>query len=87
MDTARSSALLGGTELFGGLDQASLERLAEMTVSRSLDKGQTLFREGDPGEALYIVVEGLVKITVSSGDGSEMVLATLGPPRSSESSR
>lgn len=80
MDTARVSELLAGTDLFGGLDDTSRRRLAEVTVTRTLDKGQTLFRAGEHGEALYVLVEGLIKVTVSSRDGSEMVLATLRPP-------
>ncbi len=72
--------LLAGTELFGGLDEASRRKLAEVTVTRKLEKGETLFRAGDPGEALYILAEGLIKVTVSSREGGEMVLTTLKPP-------
>jgi CRP-like cAMP-binding protein len=75
-----AAELLAGTSLFGGLDEKALQGLAEQTVRRSLDKGQHLFRQGDGGESLYVVIEGLVKVSVSSGDGGEMVLTTLSPP-------
>jgi CRP-like cAMP-binding protein len=80
VDAARAHELLAGTELFGHLDEDSLARLAAVTVTRTIPKGQALFRAGDPGEALFVVVEGLLKVTVSSRDGSELVLATLRPP-------
>ena len=49
-------------------------------MTRSVSRGQLLFREGDDGEALYVVVEGLVKIFVSSPEGAYRAITTLGPP-------
>jgi len=39
----------------------------------------TIFREGEPGDAMYVVVEGHVKIMLSSGGGEETTVAVLGP--------
>jgi cyclic nucleotide-binding protein len=39
-----------------------------------------MFHQGDPGDAFYILIQGSVKVSVSSPDGDEMVLATLRPP-------
>jgi CRP-like cAMP-binding protein len=38
-----------------------------------------VFAEGDEGEALFVILEGQVKVFVTSEDGLEMVLVTLGP--------
>ncbi len=70
---------LSGTELFAGLDTKFLRRLNDGAVRRSFAAGHTLFHEGDPGDTLYLVVSGLVKITIASPDGREMLLATVGP--------
>jgi CRP-like cAMP-binding protein len=80
MAADKASDLLAGTALFGRLDPKALQVLAEQTVRRSLDKGEILFRQGDGGESLYVVIEGLLKVSVSSGDGGDMVLTTLKPP-------
>lgn len=71
--------LISGTPLFAGLDPTVIELLAEGVVRRSFPKGQTIFREGDVGESLYVVAEGLVKVSVSSADGAELALTTLRP--------
>lgn len=65
--------------LFEGLSQTELERLAALTKRRRSRKGLPIFREGDPGAALYIIESGEVKISVTSEDGKEFVLALLGP--------
>jgi CRP-like cAMP-binding protein len=42
-------------------------------------KGSILFKEGDDGEHLYVIVEGKIKLGTSSGDGRENLLSILGP--------
>jgi CRP-like cAMP-binding protein len=42
-------------------------------------KGHTLFKEGDAGDRLFVVVEGKLKLGTSSGDGRENLLSILGP--------
>jgi CRP-like cAMP-binding protein len=44
-----------------------------------VSKGQTLFKEGDAGDRLFVVVEGKLKLGTSSGDGRENLLSILGP--------
>ncbi len=80
MRVEQAVALLGRTQLFSGLDEASLTRLAERSIERSYRKGQIVFHQGDPGESLFVVVEGLVKVFVTSEEGDEMVLVTLASP-------
>ena len=42
-------------------------------------KGKTIFKEGDIGDRLFVVVEGKLKLGTSSGDGRENLLSILGP--------
>src|SRR5919202_2948555 len=44
-----------------------------------LGRGDALFHEGDPGDRLYVVTEGKIKLGRASGDGRENLLAVLGP--------
>lgn len=80
MDREKTADLLADTKLFGELDRKTLIALAEKCVERRYRKGQMVFYQGDRGDALYIIVEGLVKVVVTSEDGDEMVLVTLEPP-------
>src|SRR5262249_7456285 len=60
---------LAATPLFSGLSQEALESLVAELQLVQLVKGEILFHEGDPGDALYVIVEG------------EVALAAEGPPR------
>jgi CRP-like cAMP-binding protein len=79
MDTQRAIELLRQTQLFGDLAEDVLEHLAERALKRNYSKGQLVFYQGDPAGSLFVMVEGLVKVFVTSEDGDEMVLVTLQP--------
>ena len=80
MDPDQNASLLSRTRLFGGLDQDVLRSLGERTIERSYRRGQLIFSQGDLGESLYVLVDGVVKVFVTSDRGDEMVLTTLHPP-------
>ena len=71
---------LGRTTLFSGLNRDQRLLLAESCVERKYKRGHLVFCEGDPGDALFIIASGLVKIFVTSARGDEMVLVTLREP-------
>ena len=79
MRTDAAMALLSRTKLFMGLGEPTLQALAERSVERSYPRHGRLFHQGDPGDGLFVVASGLVKVVVTSEDGEEMVLVTLGP--------
>ena len=64
-------------EFLARLSQDLLEELASFARQVSLEPGEALFAEGDPGDAVYVVVEGAVQIFVHSPSGGELVLAAL----------
>jgi CRP/FNR family cyclic AMP-dependent transcriptional regulator len=78
MDPDRVTKLLAKCELFNGLSDASLKRLAAGVVPRTFDKARTIFHEGDEGSLMYIITEGKVKVFVTAPDAREMVMTTLG---------
>lgn len=71
--------ILGDVELFAGAPAAELEALAEASSPRRLSRGQVLFVEGEPSSHLYVVVEGRLKVLLSSSRGDDLLLAVLGP--------
>ncbi len=71
--------LLRAAPLFAGLDDAAWRALAGRVSSQRVPRGEDVFREGDPGDALHVVVEGKIKICRTASDGRENVVAILGP--------
>lgn len=65
--------------LFKGLDAEAAAGLAEAMKTVTLRRGAVLFREGDTGDQLYVVVSGKVKLGRSGSGGRENLLAVLGP--------
>lgn len=63
--------LLEKVSLFEGLPEADLRQIAELVTGTTLDEGEVLFEEGEPGEAFYIVFDGAVEILKSRGQGEE----------------
>src|SRR6187399_1800533 len=70
-------ASLARIPFFSGLDEAALERIAAGTRTRRFRRGEVIFHLGDPGDALFVIVSGEVKISLPSETGDEAILATL----------
>ena len=70
-------AVLGASTLFKGLPREELEALAPATTTRTFQKNTYIFREGDVGNALYVIRRGQVKISRMGRDGDEAVFAVL----------
>ena len=65
--------------LFTALDEAAALSLRASMDTVKLAKGSILFKEGDDGEHLYVIIDGKLKLGTSSGDGRENLLSILGP--------
>jgi CRP/FNR family cyclic AMP-dependent transcriptional regulator len=63
--------------LFEHLADDELARMVEVTRQRKYPKGSVILFEDDPGDALYVVVAGQVKVVLIGEDGREVILATL----------
>jgi CRP/FNR family transcriptional regulator len=72
-------SVLTAAELFRGVAPADVERIGRFFAERTYRKGTTIFERGDPGDALYVVKEGLVKLASHSGRGTETILHLLPP--------
>jgi CRP-like cAMP-binding protein len=71
--------LLKANPFFGGLGDEAIEAIAVLCVTTRLDPGATLFLKGDPGDALYAVRRGQIRIATSSSSGRRLTLNLLGP--------
>lgn len=65
---------LRSCQLFAGLPLADLQKVAEVTVPKSLDKNEYLFHEGDPAYGFYIVQRGAVNVHRVTATGKEQVI-------------
>jgi CRP/FNR family cyclic AMP-dependent transcriptional regulator len=66
--------LLAETDLFGVLDPATLEEAAARTLVRVVEKGQTIFVQDEPGDRMFVIAEGAVKLVVRSTQGEVVEL-------------
>lgn len=64
--------------LFGNIEPAKLKLLAFTSERLTYDKGQALFRQGDMGDAAYIILEGEADVVVSMPPGEPRKVADLG---------
>jgi len=65
--------------LFAALDDEASASLLDSMVEVRLGRAEVLFAEGEPGDRLYVIVEGKIKLGRTSVDGRENLLAILGP--------
>ena len=67
-----AATALAATPLFAGLPHEALEALVEKLHLVQLSPGEVLFHEGDPGDALYVIVEGEVSVQAEGPPRVEM---------------
>jgi CRP/FNR family cyclic AMP-dependent transcriptional regulator len=78
LSASERMALLRKHPLFGQLATELLERLSSYATMRTIQRGAAIFAKGDPGNSLYAVCAGTVKISVPSADGKDAVFNLLG---------
>jgi CRP/FNR family transcriptional regulator len=70
---------MGRTQPFSALPPEERRRLLPYTRLRRYEKGETVFREGDPSERFHTIVSGRVKIVKFAPFGKELILEIFGP--------
>jgi CRP-like cAMP-binding protein len=75
-----SNDTLRTVSIFADLPAAALDQLARNSLPRKYRRGQVLCNEGDPGESIYILEEGQLRVTQWTPAGDEAVLAVVEAP-------
>jgi CRP-like cAMP-binding protein len=70
-------ALLKQAPIFADLDDGELTRVAEVCKEQTFQGAETVFKEGEPGNRLYIIAEGEVRISRNIPGSGEEALAVL----------
>jgi CRP-like cAMP-binding protein len=76
--TTTTADFLGTVPLFSGLDRAELQRFGDMTREKFYPRGSVILFENDPGDSLFVVRQGRVKVVLIGEDGREVILGVLG---------
>lgn len=76
--TDTALAVLPRTPLFSALAEPDLRRLIEHVRLQSLANGEYLFRQGDPGDALFVVVSGELAVEVTAPGGGTVEVSRMG---------
>src|SRR5262245_58041230 len=74
----RLRAALASTPMFESLPAPLRERLQQMATLQALEKGDVLWRAGDPADSLTVIVSGRVKV-VRHADPGDVILEMFGP--------
>ena len=74
-----AEGVLRRSPLFDALGDEDVPRLRRQMAEVKLSRGENLFNEGDEGDALYVVLEGKMKLTHAALHGRENLLSVIGP--------
>src|SRR5690606_23923942 len=74
-----ADALLKRNYMFRGLPERTLQRISALAGRKLYQKGAVIFPQGDPGDALYGVASGRVRISASGAGGREVFLNIMEP--------
>lgn len=72
-------AVLARAGIFQGVEPRAITALINQLHMVEFPRGHTIYVEGDPGDRLYIIITGKVKLGRRSADGREKLLTIIGP--------
>lgn len=70
--------ILKGVELFRDLSEDQLDQISKISKKESYSKGETICKQGDPGDAMYVISSGQVEINVRDNNGNAYSALYLG---------
>lgn len=73
------SKILKQVPLFHTLGKDSIDFIIQRLKFKTFNANETVCKIGDPGDEMYIIISGKVKICIYTEDGQEQIVATLGP--------
>jgi CRP/FNR family transcriptional regulator, cyclic AMP receptor protein len=79
MTTLAGRVVLQRSPLFRGLSSEGFDRVVALAVQRSFSPREVVFAQGDPGDSLYAVITGKIRISAGLPDGKEIFLNIMEP--------
>lgn len=74
--------LLKSIPYFSGLGLAALDSIRKFIFEKTAERGEMILLEGEPGEVLYFVASGVLKVFMASAEGKEQILCLIRPGES-----
>jgi len=78
MEPDKETSYFKQVSFFADLPEEEIQALASVAKRRTFRSGEVIFHRDDPGQVLYMIKDGKVKICIISPDGQEVSLAVLG---------
>ena len=78
METGAEFTYFRLVNIFNGLSDEEISELASAARRRTFRSGEVIFHRDDPGQVMYVIKEGKVKICLISPDGQEISLVVFG---------
>ena len=78
MEPVKETSYFKRVSIFVDLPDEDIQALSSVAKRRTFRAGEVIFHRDDPGQVLYIIKDGKVKICIISPDGQEISLAVLG---------
>jgi CRP-like cAMP-binding protein len=79
LSPSQKRELLARQDLFAKLSDRELDDLVLAVQLRSVKARDTLCHKGDPGNQLFLIVDGVLKAQVTSSSGDDLVFSIMGP--------
>ena len=76
---SQTADFLATVPLFSGLQRDEIQKFADLTRERSYPKGSVILFQDDPGDSLFVLRAGRVKVVLIGEDGREVILGVLEP--------
>src|SRR5881275_2418948 len=77
--SSRVVDLLRSMDIFGELGDEELAKIARLLKEHKVAENEVIFNQGEPGDGLYVILQGRVRIATTDSFGRERVLAFYGP--------
>src|SRR5437588_4161162 len=78
MEPDKATTYFKQVSFFADLSEEEIQALSSATKRRTFRSGEVIFHRDDPGQVLYMIKEGKVKICIISPDGQEVALTVFG---------
>jgi hypothetical protein len=78
-ESSGAGPALARSSLFSGVPREELATLLTLVSPIKVSAGSAVVREGEPGDSLFLIASGTMRVSTRAEDGEDVVLAELGP--------
>ncbi len=79
MEIADTFTTLASIEPFAGMEERTLKSFEDHLGIRNLEKQEILFKQGDPGNCMYVLLQGHLGVQIQESDGTTLDIDELHP--------